>query len=162
MGNKGPGLLNSQVGCELPLIKWKRPLWSPLLWWHVTGATRGVSAAVVYFPSICCNLEDIDWMPCPTRACLTDMDCLQGELNWCWTLQQKSSTSLKERWNKWMLDEPPWQGHSSLSSSRYLKHGGGGGSAPLIFFPSVSAAAVCHSRQVCVHACAICMVTSFE
>lgn len=53
--------------------------------------------------------------------------------------------SFEERWNKWMLDEPPWQGHSSLSSSRYLKHGGG--SAPLIFFPSVSAAAVCHADR---------------
>lgn len=39
-----------------------------------------ISAADVYFPLICFNLEGIDLMPRPTRTHFTDMDCFKASL----------------------------------------------------------------------------------
>lgn len=48
-----------------------------------TGGSESIPfvlASDVYFPLICCNLEVIDLMPGPTRACFTHMDCCMASL----------------------------------------------------------------------------------
>lgn len=64
---------------ELTLIK-VTILSGLLLQLEVSEAIPYISAAVVYFPLICCNLEGIDLMPRPTRTRFTDMDCCKASL----------------------------------------------------------------------------------
>lgn len=75
--------LNRQTGCKFTLKKMLiklTVLCSLLLQLEVTEAIPYISAAVVYFPLICCNLEGIDLMPRPTRTRFTDMDCCKASL----------------------------------------------------------------------------------
>lgn len=64
---------------ELTLIK-VTILSGLLLQLEVSEAIPYISADVVYFPLICCNLEGIDLMPRPTRTRFTDMDCCKASL----------------------------------------------------------------------------------
>ncbi len=64
---------------ELTLIK-LTVFSSLLLQLEVSEAIPHTSAAVVYFPLICCNLEGIDLMPRLTRTRFTDMDCCKAGL----------------------------------------------------------------------------------
>lgn len=65
---------------ELTLIK-LTILSSLLLQLEVSGAIPYISAAVVYFPLICCNLEGIDLTPRPTRIRFTYMDSCKAEFS---------------------------------------------------------------------------------
>lgn len=89
-------------------------------------------------------------MPCLTRTCFTDMDCWKASLidaEHCSRVLNESAVKQVDAWQAtlaWLLLffmipllEAQWlESHDA-------------GPAPLIFFSSISAGAVCHCRQVC-------------
>lgn len=117
---------------------------------QVTGAIPYVLAAVVYFPLICCNLEDIDLMPCPTRTRFTDMDCCKASLidaEHCRRVLSESAVKQVDARQATLAGLLLFFMIPLLEAQRLESCDAG--SAPLIFLPSISAGAVCHCRQVC-------------
>ena len=123
---------------------------SLLLQLEVSEAIPYISAAVVYFTLICCNLEGIDLMPHSTRTRFSDMDCWKASL----IDAEHCSRILNE---KAMKPVNAWQPTSlelllsftvMLLETRWLKRHDTR-LASVVFLSTQSVDTVCHSRPVC-------------
>lgn len=89
-------------------------------------------------------------MPCPTRTRFTDMDCCKASLidaEHCSRVLNESAVKQVDAWQATLAGLLLFFMIPLLEAQRLESHDAG--SAPLIFFSSISAGAVCHCRQVC-------------